>query len=85
MCSEDEPDEALVHHSETPESLVADQQLLERITCVLADLPQRTRYAFEMCRIHGMKQKDIATALGVSPALVNSMIRDAMLRCREIL
>lgn len=85
MCSEDEQDESLAHHCGTPESLVADQQMLERITCVLADLPPRTRYAFEMCRIHGMKQTDIATALGVSPALVNSMIRDAMLRCREIL
>ncbi|MCY1538028.1 ECF RNA polymerase sigma factor SigE [compost metagenome] len=85
MCSEDEEGEALADHSETPESLVADQQMLERITSVLADLPQRTRYAFEMCRIHGMKQKDIAITLGVSPALVNSMIRDAMLRCREIL
>ncbi|MGQ7814347.1 RNA polymerase factor sigma-70 [Metapseudomonas furukawaii] len=85
MCSEDEEGENLAHPSETPESLVADQQMLERITGVLADMPERTRYAFEMCRIHGMKQKDIATALGVSPALVNALIRDAMLRCREVL
>ncbi|MCW2271589.1 RNA polymerase factor sigma-70 [Pseudomonas sp. JUb96] len=72
-----------VHHAETPEALVSDQQLLERVSGALADLPERTRYAFEMCRIHGMKQKDIAKALGVSPPLVHAMIREALLHCRE--
>lgn len=75
--------EAPVHHAETPEALVSDQQLLERVSGALADLPERTRYAFEMCRIHGMKQKDIAKALGVSPPLVHAMIREALLHCRE--
>ncbi|MNT67621.1 extracytoplasmic-function sigma-70 factor [compost metagenome] len=59
--------------------------MLELIAGALAELPERTRRAFEMHRIHGMKQKDIAQALGVSTALVNGMIRDAMLRCREVL
>lgn len=85
MASEDEQGEAPAHPAESPETLVSDQQLLERIAVALADLPQRTRDAFEMCRIHGMTQKQIATALGVSPALVNSMIRDAVLRCRALL
>ncbi|MNE36684.1 extracytoplasmic-function sigma-70 factor [compost metagenome] len=62
---------------------MSDQQLLERVSGALADLPERTRYAFEMCRIHGMKQKDIAKALGVSPPLVHAMIREALLHCRE--
>ncbi|MDD2058579.1 RNA polymerase factor sigma-70 [Pseudomonas sp. GD03860] len=75
--------EAPVVHAETPEALVSDQQLLERVSGALADLPERTRYAFEMCRIHGMKQKDIAKALGVSPPLVHAMIREALLYCRE--
>jgi RNA polymerase sigma-70 factor (ECF subfamily) len=41
--------------------------------------------AFEMYRIRGMTQKDIAVTLGVSPTLVNFMIRDAMTHCREAL
>ncbi len=48
-------------------------------------MPERTRRAFEMYRIHGMKQKEIGEALGVSTTLVNYMLRDAMLRCREVL
>ncbi|WP_305956110.1 sigma factor-like helix-turn-helix DNA-binding protein [Pseudomonas sp. DG56-2] len=50
---------------------------------VLADLPERTRYAFEMCRIHGMKQNEIARILGVSPALAHAMISEALLHCRQ--
>ncbi|MND47070.1 putative RNA polymerase sigma factor FecI [compost metagenome] len=82
----DETDiEASICESASPEELVSDQQMLELIAGALAELPERTRRAFEMHRIHGMKQKDIAQALGVSTALVNGMIRDAMLRCREVL
>lgn len=82
----DETDiEASISESASPEELVSDQQMLELIAGALAELPERTRRAFEMHRIHGMKQKDIAQALGVSTALVNGMIRDAMLRCREVL
>ncbi len=69
--------------TKTPETLVSDQQVLERVSEVLADLPERTRYAFEMCRIHGMKQNEIARILGVSPALAHAMISEALLHCRQ--
>lgn len=36
-----------------------------------------------MYRLHGVPQKDIAKELGVSPTLVNFMIRDA-LHCRKV-
>ncbi|MFS2156105.1 RNA polymerase factor sigma-70 [Pseudomonas sp. Pseusp122] len=76
--------DAPAHLAESPESLVSDQQVLERVSSALANLPERTRYAFEMCRIHGMKQKDIARILGVSPSLVHAMISEALLHCRKI-
>lgn len=76
--------DAPAHHAESPEALVSDQQVLERVSGALADLPERTRYAFEMCRIHGMKQKEIARILGVSPPLVHAMISEALLHCRKI-
>lgn len=85
ICEETEVDATAIGHSDTPEERVSDQQILERIAEVMAQMPERTRRAFEMYRIHGMKQKDIASALGVSTTLVNYMIRDAMLRCREVL
>ncbi|MFJ4396112.1 RNA polymerase factor sigma-70 [Pseudomonas sp. NPDC089396] len=75
--------ESPVMLGESPEALVSDQQVLERVSGALADLPERTRDAFEMCRIHGMTQREIAKILGVSPSLVNAMIRDALQHCRE--
>ena len=57
---------------------------LENIADALTELPQRTRYAFEMYRLHGVPQKDIAKELGVSPTLVNFMIRDALVHCRKV-
>jgi len=83
MCHDADSSESPAICGETPEALVSDQQVLERISGALADLPERTRYAFEMCRIHGMKQREIAKILGVSPPLVNAMIRDALQHCRE--
>lgn len=83
LCQDSDTNDAPAHHAETPETLVSDQQLLERVSGALADLPERTRYAFEMSRIHGMKQKDIARELGVSAPLVSAMIREALLHCRD--
>lgn len=54
------------------------------INDALTELPKRTRYAFEMYRLHGVPQKDIAKELGVSPTLVNFMIRDALVHCRKV-
>lgn len=69
----------------TPEDLVSDRQILERIADVMSHMPERTRQVFEMHRIHGMKQREIAQVLGVSTALVNSILREAMLGCRDAL
>ncbi|WP_256873308.1 sigma-70 family RNA polymerase sigma factor [Pseudomonas taiwanensis] len=85
ICVETEVDATVICDAGTPEERVSDQQILERIAEVMAQMPERTRRAFEMYRIHGMKQKEIGEALGVSTTLVNYMLRDAMLRCREVL
>ncbi|WNW11885.1 RNA polymerase factor sigma-70 [Pseudomonas sp. DTU_2021_1001937_2_SI_NGA_ILE_001] len=69
----------------TPESQNLDHETLMIIDAALNQLPPRTRYAFESYRLHGVAQKDIAKELGVSPTLVNFMIRDAMVHCRKVL
>lgn len=69
----------------TPESQNLDHETLMIVDKALSELPQRTRYAFESYRLHGIAQKDIAKELGVSPTLVNFMIRDAMVHCRKVL
>jgi RNA polymerase sigma-70 factor (ECF subfamily) len=71
--------------SATPETINLNQQTLALIDDALAELPKRTRYAFEMYRIHGCPQKDLAGELGVSPTLVNFMIRDAQVHCQKAL
>ncbi|WP_407310838.1 RNA polymerase factor sigma-70 [Pseudomonas sp. nanlin1] len=67
----------------TPETENLNRETLDHIDSALGELPERTRYAFEMYRLHGVQQKDIARELGVSPTLVNFMIRDAMVHCRK--
>lgn len=81
--SEAEGLEVEIHESASPEATHIHQQTLDMLEGALAQLPQRTRYAFEMYRLHGVPQKDIAKELGVSPTLVNFMIRDALLHCRK--
>ncbi|PJI50356.1 MAG: RNA polymerase factor sigma-70 [Pseudomonas sp.] len=71
--------------SASPELEHEDRQTLEAISSALQCLPERTRYAFEMYRLHGRTQKEIAEELGVSPTLVNFMVRDALIHCRKTL
>ena len=51
----------------------------------LAQLPERTRAAFELHRLGGKTQREVAADLGISTTLVNFMIRDAMACCRDAL
>ncbi len=74
----------VVNHNASPEALHINYATLEHIADALGQLPSRTRYAFEMYRLHGVPQKDIAKELGVSPTLVNFMIRDALVHCRKV-
>ncbi len=72
----------------TPEQLAITRQHLQIVDKVLAELPVRTRQAFELYRLNGLTQRDIAQHLGVSATLVNFMIReasDALMHCRHLL
>ncbi|MCY1390267.1 putative RNA polymerase sigma factor FecI [compost metagenome] len=71
-------------HGGSPETAHINFTMLEHIADTLTELPSRTRYAFEMYRLQGVPQKDIAKELGVSPTLVNFMIRDALVHCRKV-
>lgn len=65
---------------------IDERRLLERIEAVLAMLPERTRYVFELYRLHGMTQREIGKMIGVSATLVNFMIKDvmkALAACRD--
>lgn len=71
--------------SGTPESVTVSRQDLRIVADALAELPERTRRAFELHRLGGLTQREIAEDLGVSITLVNFMIRDAMTHCAAAL
>lgn len=62
----------------SPEQTAISEQSLVLVQQVLARLPDRTRRAFSLYRVDGLTQREIAAQLGVSPTLVNFMIRDAI-------
>lgn len=66
------------------DSLVSAETLRQVLTS-LNKLPKRTHDAFVRHRIDGIPQKDIAAELGVSPTLVNFMIKDAHRACQRTL
>ncbi|AVU08507.1 MULTISPECIES: RNA polymerase factor sigma-70 [unclassified Halomonas] len=74
---------ALNTHS--PETIAIDRQALGRVVDALDELPERTRYAFELYRAGGHTQREVAQQLGISTTLVNFMIRDALTHCRQSL
>ena len=81
----DTPEEGapeLVSPCPCPETTMARCQALRVVLAALQELPERTRHAFELHRIEGISQRDIASRLQVSPTLVNFMVRDAHNHCR---
>lgn len=73
------------HRSGSPETQVIYRQQLRLVSDALASLPERTRRAFELYRLGGLTQREVAHELGISATLVNFMIRDAMTCCRDAL
>lgn len=66
----------------TPEAVAVNKQQLRLVADALAKQPERTRRAFELHRLGGHTQREVADQLGVSATLVNFMLRDAMTSCR---
>lgn len=67
---------------------VAHLELIDTLRVVavaIGQLPDRTRRVFERHRLNHEPQKTIARELGVSPTLVNFMVRDADEHCRACL
>ncbi len=61
----------------SPERTAMAREFLTQVGAALARLPARTQRAFVLHRLDGLTQRAIADELGVSPTLVNFMIRDA--------
>ncbi|MBE0457046.1 sigma-70 family RNA polymerase sigma factor [Pseudoalteromonas prydzensis] len=62
----------------TTERVIAQKQLLNEIIKVVDGLPERIRLVFELHRLEGFTQRQIAQQVGCSAALVNIMLKEAM-------
>ncbi|WP_435105201.1 RNA polymerase factor sigma-70 [Arhodomonas sp. AD133] len=82
VFTSDEAARQVPGHSGTPESIEISREDLSLVARALEELPERTRRAFELYRLGGYTQRQVAERLGVSTALVNFMIRDALNHCR---
>ncbi len=70
----------------SPEQVAMSVQYLSLVEQTLLRFPARTRQAFNLYRLDGLSQREIASRLGVSPSLVSIMIRealDALKQCRQ--
>jgi RNA polymerase sigma factor (sigma-70 family) len=61
----------------SPDRLMRERQAIHAIDKVLAALPARTRLVFELYRLEGLTQREIAARLGCALGLVNGLIADA--------
>lgn len=61
----------------TPDRLMRDRQAIDLIDKALMELPSRTRVVFQLYRLEGLTQRDIAQRLGCALGLVNRLISEA--------
>jgi DNA-directed RNA polymerase specialized sigma24 family protein len=66
-----------------PEAALATRDALRHAFDALAQLPERTRAAFEFVRLREETLQDTARALNVSQTLVHFMVRDAAKHCAD--
>lgn len=69
----------------TPEASAQARDTLRRVCDALAQLPDRSRAAFEMVRLREETLQSTARALNVSQTLVHFMVRDAQQHCADCL
>lgn len=67
----------------TPEMLTLYRDELRLLEEALAELPERTRRAFEMHRLEGRKLREIAERLGISLPLAHKLVSDAIAHSKK--
>ena len=67
----------------TPETVALYRDEYALVMQALAELPERTRIAFEMHRFGDAKLREIAAVLGISLPLAHRLVADAVQHCKE--
>ncbi|MNM74418.1 putative ECF RNA polymerase sigma factor SigI [compost metagenome] len=66
----------------SPERVFAGRESVDRLVRALNELPQRMRVVFDLNRLQGYTQRDVAQVIGTSPTMVNFLLRDTLTHCR---
>jgi RNA polymerase sigma factor (sigma-70 family) len=83
-----ETDDEALHipsHTGIPEAIAISREHLKLVANAMAELPERTRRAFELHRLEGRTHRAIAEELEISTSLVNILIHQAIDHCRSVL
>lgn len=75
--------ESMASTAPTPEQEVLYRDELRAVTLALAELPERTRRAFELHRLGGRTLHQVAEAMGISVGLTHQLVREAITYCAE--
>ena len=67
----------------SPETIALYRDELRLLMAALAELPERTRIAFEMHRFGGCKLREIAEFLDISLPWAQRLVADGVLHCRR--
>ncbi|MFV0453929.1 MAG: sigma-70 family RNA polymerase sigma factor [Pseudomonas sp.] len=77
--------EQIPAHTPSPEQQLSSQDELRLIAEALAQLPERTRIAFEMHRLGGYTLQQIASHLNISVGLAHQLVHTALNHCAACL
>lgn len=67
----------------SPETVVLYRRDYARVMAAMAELPERTRIAFEMHRFGGARLREIAAFLGISVPLAHRLVADGVQHCKQ--
>lgn len=80
-----EEQEEGVASDHSAERVVQAREEISLVVRALRQLPTRTQDVITLCRVEGLTQRDVARRIGASPALVNFLLQDATVHCRNFL
>jgi RNA polymerase sigma-70 factor (ECF subfamily) len=75
----------LVNIERTPEEILDEKELKNRLNSAINELPEKCREIFFMSRFDGLKYTEIAEALGISVKTVETQMGRAFKKLREYL
>lgn len=68
---------------ESSENEILNEEIIEQIHAAIEELPPKCKLAFTLAKINGLKHKEIAEILNVSPKTVNNHLVSALKKITE--